>query len=1770
MQCFIAFANYGHIASLLQRVRMGGKTKQTPRTKNNAKPSSSSRSAELLGTTTPVFVGFSAQADGNLVPFAPGFASAEQMPETFDVNISPQTQIILRKLTKKDPMTKKKALQELHELITESDVESLKNILPLWPKFYHNLASDIEHAVREQTQLVLQLLMSKCKRAMAPYLKQLVPVWLASRFDNYAPAASIASNSFRETFARTCEVCLHCQAEIIEYTTRNLTFHTPATLSMGKNLKPEESEAKYHRVVISSLKELSFFIEQTAQAEDLEQLKQGLATLLAHPKFWTFAKSKQTAIKAAWFECIYHILQSVKLEPVVTPQKAQLITTSFQFIDDADPLVAPHVWGCVLLLQSNYEDWYAPLNIRKALLPKLSTLLSNAFNRNAQAICPNLLPFLSKVTSNSLQGLDIYEFYQRFFDNLKTAIVGPHDPPLSKADTSIIHSAYFECLRFMLQQINNDAERTEAMQQFAFGLLEQQLLQPIGQLLLSENTHAKYFFQHTSALVAFWDRQCNSELKSSCALYVKLLNVFWTRIFEMVTQDLAAEDINEQWLSHVLLLVQDLHVANPSLETQSVKFLETDNEKAEVSEQCSQHSTPTKKGDCYAAFIQKELKQLVVKLMRICLDKANSSSNSGRYIHQVRTLTKMFTDIEFYKSLTEQGELSATLDKFVALLGQLNVDACESVVEIVFEILALLESSQRFDYIAQKLLKLQQHTVQNMLLHRLLSYPLCTEPAVRQMLASPETCGIISRIAEEVVVDNNRDKLNLLHKCFFQTDTGDILINAATVDKIVLAMCAPLEQPPSSDMVEVCGSFIAQIMPVICSQANSSLPVRQQVFLRLFKFSLEQRVGDYLSEDTLWEITTCWQDALSSKDIEIDDALLKDCAGIVEELTHNAELSASSLESMAEAMAKFVICSTENIEDDSQRSARIDESIAALLSSTLKTAESVLQFEHHCVYLEALQESISAGVAFDKAELDEAKILPLVRRAALNFTTICKLVCRVDNPQLANQSNEAEDELTEDYCDPNANLLKQWSESLILEILQCINVASAADTWIEVSSHLDDASEELVLCLSEQVRSFMGNSSELVNIIKERLIQAALQQDSVMSCRQLGYLIHYSQYAPFEESATILLHEDLAELLVSKGALKAYVMTLQHLLPKLSQKALNLNGAIMRTEPDDMWVKAAVFRCLVLNNFQSDVNEQTDHNIIASALQFLTRVNEQQNAQKDLLHYNVELLKQPYDSVLSTVEIIKLLNEVLQRFPYELTIKNWDAIRIGLSSWVLSVSKSIKNYTDPKTSFFIVAVYQLFASLVNFIRAEKQKSSTEMLKSVVDEWESVFAREVNVVLFKSYYELTYDANVPPENRVCYELLLERLMPSIEMLDYSFVYGFCKAPSSKLSLDHLCNLLLKQLHSTQYSLRMNAVHALRQLTSHFVADDIMVNDKQNDNLEAACSTISKWHFLNRFEDYLTRYDTLMHKYLEEFSFKLAELEDLEPIDRHDAFSYLLIWDCIINVCAKSPVALRSVYTSWLHENHYEENFLHFLFRAMPVDILKNHSAKWHSNDIYKELSWSQLKDPQLSVERYACHLYSQVLRKLPAVVRKWWNTSQSRQKNFVDNLTTNYVSALICTEELKAIANRKEKHENMQVTVHTSTREVLAVYALDEARMELVITLAANYPLGAVKVECGNQIGGRANARNVGMQLTIYLTHQNGTIYDGLTLWKNNLDKKFEGVEECYVCYTVIHQDTCQLPKLTCKTCKKKFHGPCLYKWFTTSSKSTCPICRNVF
>ena len=77
-----------------------------------------------------------------------------------------------------------------------------------------------------------------------------------------------------------------------------------------------------------------------------------------------------------------------------------------------------------------------------------------------------------------------------------------------------------------------------------------------------------------------------------------------------------------------------------------------------------------------------------------------------------------------------------------------------------------------------------------------------------------------------------------------------------------------------------------------------------------------------------------------------------------------------------------------------------------------------------------------------------------------------------------------------------------------------------------------------------------------------------------------------------------------------------------------------------------------------------------------------------------------------------------------------------------------------------------------------------------------------------------------------------------------------------------------------------------------------------------------------------------------------------------------------------------------------------------------------------------------------------------------------------------------------------------------------------------------------------------------------------LDNKDGSLLDAVVLWKKNVDQVFEGVEECPICYTVIHMVNGTLPKLSCHTCKHKFHAACLYKWFNTSNKSACPLCQS--
>ena len=82
-----------------------------------------------------------------------------------------------------------------------------------------------------------------------------------------------------------------------------------------------------------------------------------------------------------------------------------------------------------------------------------------------------------------------------------------------------------------------------------------------------------------------------------------------------------------------------------------------------------------------------------------------------------------------------------------------------------------------------------------------------------------------------------------------------------------------------------------------------------------------------------------------------------------------------------------------------------------------------------------------------------------------------------------------------------------------------------------------------------------------------------------------------------------------------------------------------------------------------------------------------------------------------------------------------------------------------------------------------------------------------------------------------------------------------------------------------------------------------------------------------------------------------------------------------------------------------------------------------------------------------------------------------------------------------------------------------------------------------------------------------LSIAAFLRNANGPAAGAVRQWKRNVEREFEGQEECLICVSIVHPSTGQLPRLACRTCRKRFHGACLYKWFASSGKSTCVHCQ---
>ncbi|KAK6527828.1 hypothetical protein TWF694_004804 [Orbilia ellipsospora] len=297
--------------------------------------------------------------------------------------------------------------------------------------------------------------------------------------------------------------------------------------------------------------------------------------------------------------------------------------------------------------------------------------------------------------------------------------------------------------------------------------------------------------------------------------------------------------------------------------------------------------------------------------------------------------------------------------------------------------------------------------------------------------------------------------------------------------------------------------------------------------------------------------------------------------------------------------------------------------------------------------------------------------------------------------------------------------------------------------------------------------------------------------------------------------------------------------------------------------------------------------------------------------------------------------------------------------------------------------------------------------------------------------------------------------------------------------------------------------------------------------------------------------------------------LVEQRELQRIQGY-LCSWVLIYDHFVN----SSFLIKASYIESLKAGDYISKLLNFIFRflgharAKPIDGSKYPVASFDPT--------FQPTEPDLHyVRTLMVYVYYISLRYSPSLVKNWFSDSNNQVKDNVEPFTDKYISPLLVDIEFKEVEkwldSTDERPEGLAIKISRNVREVTVTYEVDETTMEMMVKLPASFPLQLVEVKGVRRVAvSEKQWKSWLLTCQAVIALQGGSIVDGLTLFQRNVKLHLDGVEECAICYSILAQVERTLPSKACGTCKRKFHGSCLMRWFKSSSSSSCPLCRSSF
>ncbi|CAA0838114.1 E3 ubiquitin-protein ligase listerin [Striga hermonthica] len=1854
-------------------------------TRTKSRPSSSSLAASLVPSGATA-VGFGGYLGGSRV--SSSLASTSDISSFTDID----GEVVqhLKRLSRKDPTTKLKALAALSGIINQKTAKEIVTIIPQWAFEYKKLLLDYNREVRRATHDTMIHVVSAVGRDLAPHLKLLIGPWWCSQFDSIFEVSQAAKRSFQVAFPvqdRRVDALMLYSNEVFSYIEENLKL-TPQSLSDIATAS-DEMEEMHQEVLSSSLLALAAvldaFFPWHSERSALENMSGEPKTAMkartlavstvgklfsSHRHFQDFLKSQRPAIRSAAYSvlrsCIKNIPHAISEGDVKV--LAGTILGSFQ---ENNPACHASMWDALLLFTKTFPDSWTCVNVQKTILSRLWNFLKNGCYGSQQMSYPALVLFLEAVPSRAITGNNLF---LEFFESLWA---GRYLSYSSHADLSLFFHALEECLVWVLRNTSRYFADVAAMHHFQHTLVGEIMLGLIWHeyLMASSSKYQDGTFtqgQLKNGIQPVHKEQreaVNSrhpvdydEIVGKCIIKIlseihhldhDLLMIFSVKFqadcLSMFQEtDSSSRDVD--WVIKFFLLLDKhalqegetwpmIDLVGPTLRTTFplIRTLDSPDAARLVvvgASICGPHKL-TQELLGIGLGVEQFLKSFKETMIPLCLDQSIPSSAARL------DLLLALLDVECF---SEQWD---AIIKYIVRPENVCSDHGMTDKNHI-ALLAIL-----IDKVRKKTKKTddQCDVYKDNYHHE--SLDLVAENVVRilppyENLESQFLCAVLGRESED-------DNISFISRSTMVVIFEEILKRLLAfmmdstfswVQNICCLLCSGINYSGarleySSNLVEMTRFGLdilnGSLFCLNAIEAESELVqgILAAVFIIDWEFNwinvstdrLDEQVGKYESRLTLCEAVH----ALCRK---ICNQFLKDFG--VNGRKRLGTTLIQSVKSIAFTDSQF----------DSEN----------FISSCCQWSLDI--FDLFCQ--DQVEEQELMEQFFSKNDVWPSWIMPDREEARLKtdnlsavpkntkfIAVVDKLISKVGFGRVIaggvlKASPSSKDPITDSSA--RFNYARPWLAGEIL----C--------TWKWLGGSV------LHSFLPPLVGYTKGGDFGLADSILNILVDGALIHGSASG---LNLLWHSSMEEleaieePFLRGLVSLLSiffqdnvwgykkaQSLFKLLLDKlyigdianvNCLRILPAIMNILVRPLSTQIKDCmddqsdpdSGSELHSVTLD-WLKKIV-SFPPLNAWQAGEDMEHWLELVISCFPLSSQKVQGIRPQRDVLPTEREALYELFQKQRQASSAVINKLPVVQRLLSQLMVisvaycwdyfdeNDWKFVLHQFRLWIETAVVMMEEIVEHVNNTLTAGSNDANASLVEL----------ENMVVTTDPFPIELAKNalIGISLFCSpdrLQENELTENINPLRNENWEFIMDRIFEGILRLFFCTgaaeaiasvscneassiiassrlnhhqfweLVGSCVVQSSsqargkavksfeiwglsKGAISSLYALLFscKSLPPLQYA-------AFVLLSTEPIAPSAFACDPGNlgtSNKEESPDSSLEENVILREE---------ISCKLEKLSYEVLEMD----LVAHDRVNVMVAWCLLLSHIASLPPSSseRERFIQYVQDST-NLPILDCVFQHIPLELYMGASSRKKDIELLEvgskaadsakhaiatssvlfslEFLWPISPESMASL---AGATFGLMLHNLPAYVRGWFSDIRDRSaSSAIESFTKTWCSPTLISNELFQVRKANFADGNFSVSVSKSANEVVATYTKDETGMNLLIRLPPAYPLRPVDVDCTRSLGiAEVKCRKWLMSLMSFVRSQNGALAEAIRIWKSNFDKEFEGVEECPICYSVIHTVNHSLPRLACKTCKHKFHSACLYKWFSTSHKSTCPLCQSPF